>query len=139
MKNPFASKKGVAIEMSVIFLLTVFFLCAIIVMLSLFITHQGTEFIKEQNNRFLLDEMGFAFVSAVNQGYSADQITALMEEMIEEKDKQGEFVCSVNDSGQSSLLRVTRLGQQDDGKGAVIGTVLEVCIENNKVVRWAYN
>ena len=30
MVNPFKSKKGVAIEMSIIFLLTVFFLCVII-------------------------------------------------------------------------------------------------------------
>ena len=68
MKNFFKSKKGVAIEMSVIFLLTVFLLCGIIAILSFMVSLQGSEFTKEQNQKFALDRLGDAFISAVNSG-----------------------------------------------------------------------
>ena len=143
MVNPFKSKKGVAIEMSIIFLLTVFFLCVIIVMLSLSISHQGTDFVKEQNAKFVLDEVGGLFLDCVQEGKDKAETEQAIAELLADKRVQKDFSFFVSVTGQDAHLSVSKLRvddeQSDDSQATFLGTALEVTIDDGDVVRWAYN
>jgi len=144
MVNPFKSKKGAAIEMSIIFLLTVFFLCVIIVMLSLSISHQGTDFVKEQKAKFVVDEIGGLFVDSVKNNQSKEQIEQAIMDLLEDKQEQDNFTFYVNVTGQDAMLRVTkkRVAEGDDAsqsQAVYIGTALEIAIDDGNVVKWSYN
>lgn len=150
MKNVFKSKKGVALEMSIIFLLTVFLLCGIIAALSFMVTNQGIAFTKEQNQKIALDKLANSFVSAVQAG-EIDETSAeafVERKMNENKLTDGyDFYVSVSGSNASLIVFTTRTTDKQENSGESLdeevvvntGKVLYLLLENNQVVKWAYN
>ena len=151
MKNFFKSKKGVAVEMSVIFLLTVFLLCGIIAILSFMVSLQGSEFTKEQNQKFALDRLGDAFISAVNSGAitndTAKEFVAKKMKDFDLTDGYDFYVAVSSDGNASLVVFTTKTTDKIETSGEVLdeevviktGEVLNLVLKQNQVVKWVYN
>lgn len=59
------NKKGIAIEMSVVFMLVVFLLCVAILTMSMYVSNQSGKFVGDSRARAMFDEVGEKFLGLI--------------------------------------------------------------------------
>lgn len=67
------NKKGIAIEMAVVFMLVVFLLCMVIMTMSMYVSSQSGKFVNDSKARALFDEVGERFIGLIK--YDPDEVT----------------------------------------------------------------